>query len=155
MPMPLIPLDTAAGAGTPEGRRPRIVPAPAAVSPDISARPRRRTFTVQDKLRILAETDRAADTGQIGAILRREGLYSSILGDWRRQREAGAIGALAPARRGPKVAELNPLAAELALSRKDNARLTLRLARAEAIIEVQKKIADLLGIPLAQSDSEP
>jgi hypothetical protein len=62
---------------------------------------------------------------------------------------------LAPARRGPKIAELNPLAAELALSRKDNARLTLRLARAEAIIEVQKKIADLLGIPLAQSDSEP
>ena len=81
MPMPLIPLDTAAGAGTPEGRRPRIVPAPAAVSPEISARPRRRTYTVQDKLRILAETDRAADTGQIGAILRREGLYSSILGD--------------------------------------------------------------------------
>jgi hypothetical protein len=109
----------------------------------------------QDKLRILAETDRAADTGQIGAILRREGLYSSMLGDWRRQREAGAIGALLPARRGPKIAEPNPFAAELALSQKDNARLTLRLARAEAIIELQKKVADLLGIPLAQSDSEP
>ena len=155
MPMPLTQLDTAAGAGTQGGRRPTIVPAPAAVSPEISARPRRRTFTAQDKLRILTETDRAADTGQIGAILRREGLYSSILGDWRRQREAGAIGALAPARRGPKIAEPNPLAAELALSRKDNARLTLRLARAEAIIEVQKKVADLLGIPLAQSDNEP
>ena len=140
MPMPLTQLDTAAGAVTNGGRRPTIVTAPAAVSPEISARPRRRTFTVQDKLRILAETDGAADTGQIGAILRREGLYSSILGDWRRQREAGAIGALAPARRGPKIAELNPLAAELALSRKDNARLTLRLARAEAIIEVQKKV---------------
>jgi transposase-like protein len=104
------------------------------VSPEISSRPRRRTFTVQDKLRILAETDRAADTGRIGAILRREGLYSSILGDWRRQREAGAIGALAPARRGPKIAELNPLAAELARSRKDNARLTLRLAKATAFL---------------------
>ena len=140
---------------TADGRRPRIVPAPAAVSPEISERPRRRTFTVQDKLRVLAETDRAADTGQIGAILRREGLYSSILGDWRRQREAGSIGALAPVRRGPKIAEPNPLAAELAVSRKDNAHLTLRLARAEAIIELQKKVADLLGIPLAQSDNEP
>ena len=149
MPMPLTQLDTAAGAVT------TIVTAPAAVSPEISERPRRRTFTVQDKLRILAETDRAADTGQIGAILRREGLYSSILGDWRRQREAGAIGALAPVRRGPKIAEPNPLAAELAVSRKDNAHLTLRLARAEAIIELQKKVADLLGIPLAQSDNEP
>ena len=110
---------------------------------------------MQDKLRILAETDRAADTGGIGAILRREGLYSSTLGDWRRLREAGAIGALVPARRGPKIVEPNPLVAELAHSRKDNARLTLRLARAEAIIELQKKVADLLGIPLAQSDSEP
>jgi transposase len=155
MPMPVTPPDAAAGADTPGGRRPTIVPAPAAASPEISARPRRRTFTAQDKLRILAETDRAADTGQIGAILRREGLYSSILGDWRRQREAGAIGALTPARRGPKIAEPNPLAAELALSREDNAHLTLRLARAEAIIELQKKVADLLGIPLAQSGSEP
>jgi transposase len=137
MPMPLTPLDTA-GAGPPRGRRPTIVPAPAAVSPEISGRPRRRTFTVQDKLRILVETDHAADTGGIGAILRREGLYSSTLGDWRRLREAGVIGALVPARRGPKIAEPNALADELALSRKDNARLTLRLARAEAIIEVQK-----------------
>jgi transposase-like protein len=153
--MPLTHIDTAAGASTNGGRRPTIVPAPAAVSSEISGRPRRRTFTAQDKLRILAETDRAADTGQIGAILRREGLYSSILGDWRRLREAGAIGALVPARRGPKIAEPNPLATELALSRKDNARLTLRLARAEAIIELQKKVADLLGIPLAQSDNEP
>jgi len=125
------------------------------VSPEGSGRPRRRTFTVQDKLRILAETDHAADTGKIGAILRREGLYSSTLGDWRRLREAGAIGALVPARRGPKIAEPNPLVDELALSRKDNARLILRLARAEAIIELQKKVADLLGIPLAQSGSEP
>jgi len=109
------------------------------VSPEISGRPRRRTFTARDKLRILAETDRAAGTGGIGAILRREGLYSSTLGDWRQLREAGVIGALLPVRRGPKIAELNPLTAELALSRKDNARLTVRLARAEAIIELQKK----------------
>jgi len=138
MPMQATHNDTTAGEGAIGGRRPPVVLAPAAVSPEISVRPQRRTFTVQDKLRILAETDRAADSGNIGAILRREGLYSSILGDWRRQRAAGTIGALRPVRRGPKIDEPNPLAAELALSQKDNARLTLRLARAEAIIEVQK-----------------
>lgn len=155
MPMQATQNDTAAGDGTIGGRRPTVVPSPAAVSPEISLRPRRRTFTVEDKLRILAETDRAADRGNIGAILRREGLYSSTLCDWRKLREAGAIGALRPVRRGPKIAEPNPLAAELALSQKDNARLNLRLARAEAIIEVQKKVAALLNIPLAPGDDAP
>ncbi len=155
MPMHATQNDTAAGDGTIGGRRPAVVPSPAAISPEISVRPRRRTFTVQDKLRILAETDRAADSGKIGAILRREGLYSSILGDWRRQRAAGAISGLGPVRRGPKIDKANPLAAALALSQKDNARLALRLARAEAIIEVQKKVAALLNIPLAPSDDAP
>jgi transposase-like protein len=138
------------------------VPAPVAASPELSDRPRRRTFTAQDKLRILAETDRAAETGGIVAVLRREGLYSSALTDWRRQRDAGAFGALAPARRGPKTAEPNPLAAELALLQRDNARLALRLNRAEAIIDLQKKVAALLGdpaceegIPLAPNGGEP
>ena len=144
----------AAGAATSEGRRPTVVAAPASASPELSDRPRRRTFTAQDKLRILAETDRA-ETGGIGAILRREGLYSSALTDWRRQRDAGAFSALAPGKRGRKTAEPNPLAAEVALLRRDNARLTLRLTRAEAIIDIQKKVAALLGIPLAPSDGEP
>jgi transposase len=97
--MPMLPrqIDAAAGDGTNGGRRPTVVPAPAAASPELSARPRRRTFTVQDKLRILADTDRAADTGGIGAILRREGLYSSALTEWRKQRVAGAYSALVPA----------------------------------------------------------
>ena len=82
------------GPGTEEGRRPTIVPGPVAASPELTGRPRRRTFTAPDKLRILAETDRAAGTGGVGAILRREGLYSSVLSDWRRQRDAGALGAL-------------------------------------------------------------
>ena len=155
MPMPLTHLDTAAGAGTQGGRRPTIVPAPAAVSPEISGRPRRRTFTVQDKLRILAETDRAADTGGIGAILRREGLYSSTLGDWRRLRETGVIGALVPGKRGPKAPEPNPLTAEMARLQRNNAHLTRRLVRAEAIIDIQKKVAALLGIPLAPNGEEP
>src|SRR5271169_4145044 len=86
---------------------------------------------------------------------RREGIYSSTLGDWRRLRAAGAFGALVPVKRGPKTAEPNPLAGELAFVQRENARLTRRLARAEAIIDVQKKVAELLGIPLAPSDGEP
>ena len=70
-----------------------------------------RSFTAKDKQRILTLTDQAAGTGEIGAILRREGLYSSTLCDWRRQRDAGAFGALTPIRRGPKAADANPLAA--------------------------------------------
>ena len=155
MPMVQTPIDAAAGAATNGGRRPTVVAAPAAASPELSARPRRRSFTAQDKLRILADTDRAAAAGGIGAILRREGLYSSALTDWRRQRDAGAFGALAPAKRGPKTAEPNRLDPELALLRRDNARLSLRLTRAEAIIELQKKVAELLGIPLAPSEREP
>ena len=104
---------------------------------------------MQDKLRILAET------GGIGAILRREGVYSSTLTDWRRQRDAGAYGALVPARRGRKTAEPNPLTAELLLLQRDNVRLTQRLARAEAIIDLQKKVAALLGLPAVPSDGEP
>jgi transposase-like protein len=148
-------IDAAAGDGTNGGWRPTVVPSPAAASPELSARPRRRTFTVQDKLRILADTDRAADTGGIGAILRREGLYSSALTEWRKQRDAGAYGALVPAKRGRKTVKANPLTAELVLLQRDNTRLTQRLARAEAIIDLQKKVAELLGIPLAPNGGEP
>ena len=147
--------DAAPGGGTDGGRRRPVVPPPGAASPELSDRPRRRTFTAQDKLRILAEADRAAATGGIGAILRREGLYSSALTSWRRQRDAGAIGGLSPAMRGPKTAEPNPLARELTRLQQDHARLTQRLTRAEAIIDIQKKVAALLGIPLAPSDNEP
>lgn len=144
----------AAGAGTEEGRRPTVVPAPAATNPEISDRPKRRTFSIEEKLRILMETDRATGTGEIGAILRREGLYSSVLSDWRRQRDAGAYEGLRPARRGPKPDTSNPLAAELDLVRRENGRLKQRLDRAEAIIDLQKKVSELLGIPLAPIDSD-
>jgi transposase len=146
--------EVAAGAGAEGGRRPTVVPAPAATAPELSDRPRRRTFTVQEKLRVLAETDAAAGVGGIGAILRREGLYSSTLGEWRRQRDSGALGALTPAKRGPKPALANPLAAELAQVKRENARLARRLEHAEAIIGIQKKVAALLGIPLATPDSD-
>jgi transposase len=146
--MPMLDAQTNAGAGAApnEGHRPTVVAAPAPASPEFSARPRRRTFTAKDKLRILTSTDQAAGTGEIGAILRREGLYSSTLCDWRRQRDAGAFNALSPIRRGPKIAEASPLAAEVALLQKSNADLARRLARAETIIDVQKKVAALLGL---------
>jgi len=153
MPNRVVEAKTVAGAGTEEGRRPTVVPAPATANPELSDRPKRRTFTAGDKLRILEETDRAAATGDIGTVLRREGLYSTTLTDWRRQRAAGTLGALTPARRGPKVSEPNPLADELAKARQENARLQQRLERAEAIIDLQKKLSDLLGIPLAPISS--
>lgn len=147
----------AAGAGTDAGRRPTVVPAPAAANPELSDRPVRRTFTAAEKLGILVEADQAASTGATGALLRRHGLYSSALSEWRRQRKAGTLGALTPARRGPRPVPPRPLAAELAAAQRDNAQLRHRLDRAEAIIAVQKKLADLLGIPLEPTapDSAP
>ncbi len=149
MVMPLIPFEKtlAEGAATEGGRRPTVVAAPSAASPELSDRPRRRTFTAAYKFRILRQVDEA-EPGGIGAILRREGLYSSLLTDWRRQRDAGACEALKAVKRGPKVAEANPLAAEQARLQRDNERLTLRLQRAEAIIEIQKKVALLLGLSM-------
>jgi len=155
MPMLQTPNDAEAGAAAGAGRRPTIVAAPASASPELSARPRRRTFTARDKLRILGETDRAAEPGGIGSILRREGVYSSTLCDWRRQRDAGAFGALTPVKRGPKTTEPNPLVAEVAVLQRNVAHLTRCLARAEAIIAVQKKLADLLGIPMTPDGDGP
>jgi hypothetical protein len=114
------------------------VPAPAAVTPELSDRPHRRTFTAQHKLRILVEIDRAP-SGGTAAILRREGLYSSTLSDWRGSRDAGLLGGLTPIKRGPKPAPRNPLSAELAQAKRENARLVRRLKHAEAIIAIQKK----------------
>ena len=147
------PLDLKNAAGHSEARKLTTVPPPSAASPELSPRPRRRTFSAAAKLRILAETDRAADTGGIAAILRREGLYSSTLTDWRRQRDAGAFAALKPLRRGPKPVVAQP-AADLDQLRRENARLRQRLEHAEAIIEVQKKVAALLGMPMATTERD-
>ncbi len=155
MPMLQTQIHAEAGAASNGGHRPTVVAAPASVSPELSDRSRRRTFTARDKLRILAATDGAAATGGIGAILRREGVYSSTLCDWRRQRDAGAFGALSPAKRGPKATEPNALVAEVAALQRHVADLTRSLARAEAIIQVQKKLADLLGIPMAPDGGVP
>src|SRR6202042_1627053 len=103
-----------AGAATTVGLRPPPVGAPAPVSAGLLNRPRPRAFTSAAKMRIPAPTDRALETGGVGAVLRREGVYSSTLCDWRRQRDAGTLGALTPARRGPKALEANPPTAKVA-----------------------------------------
>ena len=145
---------TAASTSSEESRRPTVVPAPTAVDPELSTRPQRRRFTTQEKLRILAEIDQASQTGGIGSILRREGLYWSALSRWREQRAAGMVKGLTPAKRGPQAAKPSPEAVELAQLRREHARLQQRLDRAEAIIDLQKKVAELLGIPLAQPDPD-
>jgi transposase-like protein len=90
MPNQSVGTQTAVGACTEGGRRPTVVPTSTA-NPEMSVRPSRRTFTAPEKLRILKEADQAAGTGEIGAILRRHGLYSSALSEWRRQRDAGTL----------------------------------------------------------------
>jgi len=144
----------AAGAAAEEGRRPTMVAAPAASSPELTPRPKRRTYAATEKLRILDEADRVTETGGIAALLRREGLYSSPLTDWRRHGAAGVLDALTPRKRGPTPALENPLAAELAKANRENAKLRRRLEQAEAIIAVQKKVAQLLGTPLEADDGD-
>jgi transposase len=121
--------------------------------PEVPAKAKRRRFSAEYKLAILREADACTQPGQIGALLRREGLYSSHLVDWRRQREVGALQALAR-RRGPVPAD--PAAAELERLRRDNQRLARKLDQAERIIEIQGKVSELLGIPLdpASEDDE-
>ena len=113
--------------------------------PEVVPKASRRTFSAAKKLRILNEADACTQPGQIGALLRREGLYSSHLVKWRRSRAAGQLQALAPQPRGPKSTPPDPVAEELAQLRKENTRLQARLAQAELIIDVQKKVAQLLG----------
>ena len=117
----------------------RVLAAPVVASAEFTDAPKRRSFTAKYKLRILDETDRAADTGGISAILRREGLYSSALSAWRGQRDAGTLGALQPRPRGPEKVPVNPLQAELAKANREVAALRRRLDQAEAIIAIQKK----------------
>lgn len=128
-----------------------VVPAATGADPEAGTPPRRRTFSAREKLRILTAADEAAASGEpgaIGAILRREGIYSSMLGEWRRQRDGGAIKGLTPCRRGPQPEPVNPLDGEVVCLRRENASLKNRLARAEQIMEVQKKLSEMLAIPL-------
>ncbi len=110
--------------------------------PEVQPKAYHRRFTAEYKKRILDEADACTQPSQVGALLRREGLYSSLLSKWRQQRAQGALAALAPKRRGPKP---DPNADELARLRRENERLQERLKQAETIIDVQKKVSQLLG----------
>jgi transposase-like protein len=114
--------------------------------PEVVATPKQRRFTAKEKLRILEEADACAEPGELGALLRREGIYSSYLSRWRRERERGQSQALSPKRRGPKLPANSELTRELAKLRRENERLQARLAQAEAIIEAQKKLSEVLGL---------
>ena len=128
---------------------------PTPPDPEVTEMPLRRRFTADYKRRILRETD-ACGPGELAALLRREGLYSSHLTTWRRQRRQGELDALAPKPRGRKTVPRNRLTAENERLRRENARLQQRLKQAETIIECQKKLSDVLGIPLASlAKSEP
>lgn len=116
---------------------------------EVVVKAKRRQYTAEYKLRILRELDGSQGTGETGALLRREGLYSSHLTSWRRQRERGELDGLAPQKRGPKP---DPQAVELARLQRENERLRERLSKAELIIDVQKKVAQMLGTPIEEHD---
>jgi transposase-like protein len=119
------------------GKDPQPIP-----DPEVTLRAERRHYTTEYKHRILDEIDHVQEPGQIGAILRREGLYSQLISKWRQQRHAGSLQGSQDRARGPRP---HPEAAELKRLRAENERLRARLAQAETIIEVQKKVSQLLG----------
>ena len=117
-----------------------------APDPEVKEQKTRRYFTAKYKLRILQEADNCTQPGEMGALLRREGLYSSNLTTWRRQLENGQLTALSPKKRGRKKQQKNPLAEKVAKLEKENQKLRLKLKQADTIIEVQKKVSEILGI---------
>src|SRR5664279_1588791 len=123
-------------------------------NPEVVARAKRRIFTGEYKRRVLAEADKAkGESGGIGALLRREGLYSSHLVTWRNERATGILQALTPQKRGPK-SKRTPLDEENQKLRRENQQLSEELRKAEIVIDIQKKVAALLGRPICTPDRE-
>ncbi|MDE3149699.1 MAG: transposase [Acidobacteriota bacterium] len=143
--------DRSAAAGKTVAPEPPATPRP---DSEVVANAKRRAFTAEYKQRILAEADAAAtQPGAIGALLRREGLYSSHLVTWRRERQAGILKGLTPHKRGRK-SKRNPQDEEIQKLRRENQHLTEELRKAEIVIDVQKKVGALLGWPLPKADPE-
>ena len=115
---------------------------------EVVAKAKRRQYAAEYKLRILQEVDQCHGASEVGALLRREGLYSSLVSKWREQSERGSLTGLSGHRRGPKV---DANAVELVRLQRENKRLQEKLERAELIIDVQKKVARLLGVPLEEN----
>ena len=153
----------AVGAGETEGARRASGVFPArggadergrAADPEVPAKARRRQFSPEYKQRILREAAAASAPGEIGALLRREGLYASHLITWRRQRERGELAGLSAQRRGRKAKAVNPLAKRVAELERDKRRLERRLEQAELLLDIQKKASRLLEIPLRSQDDD-
>jgi transposase len=121
---------------------------------EVSAKPHRRRFTAEYKRKILDEAAACKKPGEISALLRREGLYSSNLVEWRRAQQRGALAGLEPKKRGPAAKEVNPLARKVAELEREVMKLQRRAERAEALVEVQKKVSELLGIQLPKPDEK-
>jgi transposase-like protein len=133
-----------------ESQRKLVVP-----NPEVNERPTRRVFTKEYKRRILEQAAEAKGVpGAMGALLRREGLYSSHLTEWRKAQERGSLAALAPRRRGPKPSQERKTAREVRRLERENARLTKELEQARLIIDVQKKLSQMLGLALPDEQSE-
>jgi transposase len=122
---------------------------------EVVEKARRRGFTAEYKLRVLAEVDRCTKPGEVGALLRREGLYSSLLSAWRRQRDAGELSARSPKKRGPPAQVTDASARRVAELEKQLAQAQVRLKRAEALLDLQKKVSEILGVELPKPDEEP
>jgi transposase-like protein len=134
------------------GGRDSLVSSPP--DPEVPEKKSRRKFTAKYKLRILAEADTCTRSGQLGALLRREGLYSSNLATWRRQKEKGVLKAMTPKKRGRKRKEENPLTQKVVQLEKENRQLQQKLKKAELIIEAQKKMSEILGIAQDLDESD-
>jgi len=130
-------------------QRERCVLTVAHPDPEVADKAVRRRFTAEYKLRILTLADACTEPRSLGTLLRQEGLYASNLNTWRHQRERGVLSALTPKKRGRKETVRDPLLVENEKLRRENERITKRLNQAEIIIDVQKKVSQILGIPLA------
>jgi transposase-like protein len=115
----------------------------------------RRRFSAEYKRKILKEADACTREGEIGALLRREGLYSSHLSVWRAARQRGEIAGLAPKKRGPKVAPPDPRDRKIVELERETRRWKARAERAEALVDLQKKVSAIMGIALPESDEKP
>jgi transposase len=149
-------VSSAAGAAPQGARRAteRAAPAGRAPDPEVVATAKRRRFPASEKRRILAEADLCKKPGELGALMRRERIYSSMLSSWRKQRDLAAEGALAPQRRGRKPDPARPERERIAQLEREKARLEGELAQARTINDVQKKLCTLLGLPTADSTDE-
>jgi transposase len=126
---------------------------PPVPNPEVAAKPRRRRFTAEYRLRILEEADRCTGSGEVSQLLRREGLYSSHLTNWRKARRDGALRGLASKKRGAKPKARNPLEPKVRELESKVARLEKELHKAHTILDVQEKVAGLLGFDLESGKS--